>query len=589
MNERIIRPQPIPSNSKYKYCDFVVPVYETDKISKEELNQICCRTTHCVRLKATTHAENDNLYNVFALHAGQDCDFIRRWLKFFMTTVYPKNFEVAGHHCLMPKGLSLDSWANSIEDGQKGDFLALYGLNLMLDTHTVVHLRNDRLWTTLKDQSLSHNELLRLCNFHLAYLGRGLFVELTKRVQPLTTLEESVDLKTVVLGELIFDEEETLNRVIYHGLGDGIDKSKEQTCSITHTAADDTSGDIFIKKEFEASITQIISENLEQKFNLKKLSVRCNRAKVTQYLESKHQLEKDKSRTVIKCEKTVRIHVHKLNLRTLTSIKLSPDMLRKLHVPVDYDSDKTEDYWPLENSTVFEPIPVNYDSDKTEIYWPLEYPTRSEPLRILKPKKVVKSRKRKIRSKPSKGGFNISVHGVKKRKRRSYLSCKVIGCRTKFISVKAWNAHHRQLHHDIMLKCNLCNKEFKTPSFMRDHTYVHSVKVLNCNLCDRVFAFKSGLQIHRRTHLNARLFKCFAKNCKHEYKWAQDLHRHVQKHLKMLFSCNICDYTTHEKRLIKRHRVRHEDTTYYNCAKCEFKCKYYTQWARHNTKCNFIK
>ena len=264
-------------------------------------------------------------------------------------------------------------------------------------------------------------------------------------------------------------------------------------------------------------------------------------------------------------------------------------MLRKLHVPVDYDSDKTEDYWPLENSTVFEPIPVNYDSDKTEIYWPLEYPTRSEPLRILKPKKVVKSQKRKIRSKPSKGGFNISVHGVKKCKRRSYLSCKVIGCRTKFISVKAWNAHHRWLHRDIMLKCSLCNKEFKTPSFMRDHTYVYSVKVLNCNLCGRVFAFKSGLQIHHRTHLNARLFKCFAKNCKHEYKWAQDLHRHVQKHLKMLFSCNICDYTTHEKWLIKRHRVRHEDTTYYNCAKCEFKCKYYTQWARHNTKCNFIK
>ena len=467
--------------------------------------------------------------------------------------------------------------------------VALYSLNLMLDTHTVVHLRNDRLWTTLKDQSLSHDELLRLCNFHLAYLGRGLFVELTERVQPLTTVEENVDLKTVVLGELTFDEEETLNKVIYHGLGVGIDKSKEQTCSITHTVAEDTIGDIFVKKEFEASTTQIIPENLEQKFNLKKLSVRCNHAEVTQYLESKHQLVKDKSRTVIKCEKTVRIYVHKLNLRNLTSIKLSPDMLRKLHVPVDYDSDKTEDYWPLENSTVIEPIPVNYDSDKTEIYWPLEYPTRFEPLLILKPKKVVKSPKRKIRSKPSKGGFNISVHGVKKRKRRSYLSCKVLGCKTKFISVKAWNAHHRQLHRDIMLKCNLCNKEFKTPSFMRDHTYVHSDKVLNCNLCGRVFAFKSGLQIHRRTHLNARLFKCFAKNCKQEYKWAQDLHRHVQKHLKTLFGCNICDYTTHEKRLIKRHRVRHEDTTYYNCAKCEFKCKYYTQWARHNTKCNFIK
>ena len=147
------------------------PVYETDKIPKEELDQLCCRATHCVRLKVTTHAENDNLYNIFALYAGQDCEFMRRCLKFFMTTVYPRNFEVAGHHCLMPKGLTLDIWADGIENGWKGDFLALYGLNLMLDMHTVVHLRNDRLWTTIKDQSLSHDELVRIWNFHLVYLG----------------------------------------------------------------------------------------------------------------------------------------------------------------------------------------------------------------------------------------------------------------------------------------------------------------------------------------------------------------------------------------------------------------------------------
>ena len=53
-----------------------------------------------------------------------------------MTTVYPKNFEVAGHHCLMPKELSLDSWADSIEDGRKGDFLALYSLNIRTQLFT---------------------------------------------------------------------------------------------------------------------------------------------------------------------------------------------------------------------------------------------------------------------------------------------------------------------------------------------------------------------------------------------------------------------------------------------------------------------
>ena len=143
-SEGYVRPQPIPSNCKYKYSDFVDPVYETDKVPKEEMDHLRCRATHCVRLEVIDHAENDNLYNIFVLYRGQDCDFMRRWIKFFMMTVYPRNFEVAGH-CLMPKGLTLDIWAGGIEDGWKGDFLMLYGLNLMLDMHTLVHLKNNRI------------------------------------------------------------------------------------------------------------------------------------------------------------------------------------------------------------------------------------------------------------------------------------------------------------------------------------------------------------------------------------------------------------------------------------------------------------
>ena len=85
------------------------------------------------------------------------------------------------------------------------------------------------------------------------------------------------------------------------------------------------------------------------------------------------------------------------------------------------------------------------------------------------------------------------------------------------------------------------------------------------------------------------IIQMLCQNCKHEYKWAQDLHRHVQKHLKCVYGCNICDYTTYEKWLIKRHHVKHEETTYYDCANCEFKCKDYTQWSRHVAKCNSTK
>ena len=140
-------------------------------------------------------------------------------------------------------------------------------------------------------------------------------MELTERIRPLTTLEENADTKMVVIGKLTFNEQDTLNKVIYHGLGFGIDRSREQICSITHTAGDEISRDITIKEESEANTTQIDYENLEHEVNLNKLSIRCNRAEVTQYLESRHQLVQGKSMIVKKCEKTVHVHVHKLNLR----------------------------------------------------------------------------------------------------------------------------------------------------------------------------------------------------------------------------------------------------------------------------------
>ena len=72
-----VRPKPIPSNCKYKYCDFMEPVYETQRVSKKEVETLCCQVMHCIRLKHMEHKENDNLYNIFSLHAGQDCNFIR--------------------------------------------------------------------------------------------------------------------------------------------------------------------------------------------------------------------------------------------------------------------------------------------------------------------------------------------------------------------------------------------------------------------------------------------------------------------------------------------------------------------------------
>ena len=168
-----------------------------------------------------------------------------------MRMVYPKNFECAGYHCLTAKGLTLDIWSDSIEDGWKGDFLSLYGLNLMLDTHTVVHLSNDRLWTTIKNPPKNHDMLLAMCNFHLVYLGRGLFVELIERKCPLIVVEETADVKTILIGELTFDESETLDRVINRGLGVRVNRHSMPSCTTSQHATSEMKNIIPIKEELE--------------------------------------------------------------------------------------------------------------------------------------------------------------------------------------------------------------------------------------------------------------------------------------------------------------------------------------------------
>ena len=61
-----------------------------------------------------------------------------------------------------------------------------------------------------------------MCQLHLVYLGRNLFVELTKRLNPIQIIATNEDVKVISLGELTFDESETLDKVIYLGLGVGV-------------------------------------------------------------------------------------------------------------------------------------------------------------------------------------------------------------------------------------------------------------------------------------------------------------------------------------------------------------------------------
>ena len=92
---------------------------------------------------------------------------MQTWLWFFMTDVHCKYFEKFAHKYLVSKELTLMEWAESITSGLKGDILALFGLCLLVDKYCLLHLKNE-----------NHDELLRMCDYHLVFLGQGIFIEL---------------------------------------------------------------------------------------------------------------------------------------------------------------------------------------------------------------------------------------------------------------------------------------------------------------------------------------------------------------------------------------------------------------------------
>ena len=189
-------------------------------------SQLNCRTTHWVHLQQQEHVENAGLYAIYGNRVGQTPSFMQEWLHYFITVVYKAHFTRKGFTYLANKGLDLELWADSMKDGHRPDFFVLFALNALLETHAVVHLKENKLWMTMNDPPDDHDTILERCEYYLVYLGRGNFVELVQREQPLITVYSDADIKTIKIGQLTFNEEKTLNSVIYRGLGRGVDSSQ---------------------------------------------------------------------------------------------------------------------------------------------------------------------------------------------------------------------------------------------------------------------------------------------------------------------------------------------------------------------------
>ena len=343
----------IPCKNPHKYADSVDPIYGIHKISRNELSELSCWVTHCVKPYSTKLPENDILYNIFTRLATQPVVFIRRWLKIFMLA-NKKNFEQQASKYLVSKVLSYDNWLDSISKGCKGNILALFGLCMLFSVHALVHLKDGFIWTTLSKLLDDHAEDLKKCSVHLCYLGRGIFIKLIERETPLQVLKNTKEgIQSIVVGEIMVDELQSFDTDLSTGLG------------LSKTPRSELLSQIDSGKPTKSASTGCAADLPRLEKELRIVLDRWPPTRPDDIHRKAHSLALQTTGPPNVCGKEVRLTLNKLDMTPsqiyLTDRNIVVDArLATLRYPavigdanvrkelVSYSSDDTEAYWPLD-------------------------------------------------------------------------------------------------------------------------------------------------------------------------------------------------------------------------------------------------
>ena len=181
--KKALKEETIPNFTGYQYSEVIRNFVERDMIAKSELCKLECHEKYYSEcsLNSFNDAElNDHLYRIYYPKCMGTL-VLHRYIAYFVN-LYPKQITQKASNYLNSKRLMLDKWLKSVKEGRRGDILCIYLLSMATGSHTVVHMRNNKMWSTLQDMPTSHDELIQQCDKHLVYLGLGVFFQLKERV-----------------------------------------------------------------------------------------------------------------------------------------------------------------------------------------------------------------------------------------------------------------------------------------------------------------------------------------------------------------------------------------------------------------------
>ncbi|CAM6031923.1 unnamed protein product, partial [Sphagnum compactum] len=113
--------------------------------------------------------------------------------------------------------------------------------------------------------------------------------------------------------------------------------------------------------------------------------------------------------------------------------------------------------------------------------------------------------------------------------------------------------------------CDICNKRFPSKGSISYHIQLKHLNLGNhiCEVCSMKFIAKSSLDAHiLAKHTTEKNYSC--PECPKQFKSAQHVKAHLYKvhiptELKPRYTCNQCEYVTHDKKSFNNHEILHRD------------------------------
>ncbi|CAG9573576.1 unnamed protein product [Danaus chrysippus] len=188
----------------------------------------------------------------------------------------------------------------------------------------------------------------------------------------------------------------------------------------------------------------------------------------------------------------------------------------------------------------------------------------------------------------------LKLHKVKEH--RFVFKTKCTSCGASFDTVEQLNEHKALFVKDAKkikisetikeesteMKCDHCEKVFKTRANLLQHKLLHTERIRNfaCHICGKMFFTKGTLVTHMVTHEDTKPFKC--DHCPLTFRAKGNLISHISLHSGLKpFICEQCGKSFRVKRHLMSHSIVHTDLRPFVCEYCHKAFRFKTRLNLH--------